>query len=632
MQTLQASQSVITSVIDQDPRSSTSAQVIKLRKGPTLAQRIQIAVSTIERLIDEGHAIVMTLSAGKDSTCTTLLCLEAIRRSVERGVIQASHYVSSSSTAVENPEIEEMLLTAHEDIARWTERFELPVDVRLVHPNDASKFVVSVIGRGTLPRFVENGSKRSCATDWKVKPQQRLAKSISERVQATGFKEAVTVLGSRLDESIKRNASMSKRGDDAQRPSRDLTGYLTLSLIADWTEGDVWDFLAMFLDGQRAPFPAYAQGETVRRMLDIYRDGNEGTCGMYMADGKKAPCGSRFGCWCCTITGDRDRSMDSMLNADAKYSYLRGLNAYRNFLVATQWDMSRRELIGRSVSAAGYIPVRPDVYNMAMRVQLLKYALTLDELEVERAEQMEADVASGRLPKTPENIRMSYPQFQIVSNTDIVLIDLMWSLHHYADSAFPAMQIWYQVKTLGRRYAIPAIEKVTKMSGIPALRWFQVGAFDRQVPTDGLRDYQAEMWNPYRHPDRLITHREVKGKRVVWYEEAETLSVNAMEAVLFCITYCTTSMAMETQNNGPLDSARFWLNEGIVRLPVGMIGRYQHMAKRAQYFAQLAQRLNVTSAQLDAYLVKKSISDDAHAELLGTVKNPSDDQMSLFEL
>ncbi|ABE46913.1 phosphoadenosine phosphosulfate reductase family protein [Polaromonas sp. JS666] len=632
MQTLQAHEAAVTATFEQEEFPGHSAQVIALRKGPTLAQRIEIAVSTIERLIDDGHAIVSTLSAGKDSTATTLLCLEAIRRSVERGANQATHYVSSSSTGVENPEIEDMLLTAHEDIARWTERNKLPVDVCLVHPNDASKFVVSVIGRGTLPRFVENGSKRTCATDWKVKPQQRLAKAISNQVSAAGFKETVTVLGSRLDESTARNASMTKRGDQAQKPTRNPSGFLTLSVIADWTEGDVWEFLIMFLDGQLAPFPAYAQGDTVRRMLDLYRDGNEGICGMFMADGKKAPCGSRFGCWTCTITGDRDKSMDSMLNSDEKYSYLRGLNAFRNFLIATQWDMERRELVGRTISSAGYVPVRPDVYNMAMRTDLLNYALTLDELEVERAEQMEADVASGRLPKTPENIRMSNPQFQIVSDSDIVLIDFFWSLHHGAYSAFPAMQAWYQVKTLGRRYAIPAVERVQKKAGIPVVRWYQVGAFDRDVPTDGLRDYKAEMWNPYRHLDRLITHREVNGKRVVWHEDAETLSVDATEAVLFGITYCTTTMPMETQFNSPLESARYWLNEGIVRLPVGMVGRYQHMAKRAQYFTHLAERLNLTPAELDEYLARESISDASHAEILGSVPKDLENQFSLFEL
>jgi hypothetical protein len=44
---------------------------------------------------------------------------------------------------------------------------------------------------------------------------------------------------------------------------------------------------------------------------------------------------------------------------------------------------------------------------------------------------------------------------------------------------------------------------------------------------------------------------------------------------------------LKTQNHDAMDSARFWLSEGFVRLPVGMAQRYQEMAKRGQYFSQL---------------------------------------------
>lgn len=605
---------------------------VSFRNSISLEGRIEAAIQTIMDLVEKGHSIVSTLSSGKDSTTTTLLCLEAIRRMSILGCRQATHYISSSSTSVENPEIEAMLLTAHEDISRWVATHALPVQVRLVEPSSASKFVVNIIGRGTLPRFVENGTKRTCSQDWKVKPQQRLAKQIMDEVMSEGFRETITVLGTRLDESVVRGASMARRGDQAQKPNRNDAGFLTLSLIADWSESDVWEFLVMFLDGQDAPFDGYAQGDTIRRMLDLYRDGNEGTCGMFLGDGKKAPCGSRFGCWTCTITGDRDKSMESMLANDSKYEYMVGLSKFRNFLVATQWDMKRRELVGRSVSEAGYIPVRPDVYNLQMRKQMLGYMLTLDELERERAEQVDADLATGKLPRTADNLRMAEPQFEIVRETDIALIDFYWSMHHYASSAFPALRMWYEVKTLGRRYSIPSLSKAEKGKGIAEKKWFPVGAFDKAVPVDGLRDYKAEMWNPYLHPERLITHREVHGKRVVWFEDADTLEVNAMEAMLFIDTYCSSSMPIETQCHDAMDSARFWLNEGIIKIPKGMIGRYQQMAKRGQYFAHLAMSMNITSEELDAHLESISIDDTAHSLLLGEIvpDTGNENQGSLF--
>jgi hypothetical protein len=69
---------------------------------------------------------------------------------------------------------------------------------------------------------------------------------------------------------------------------------------------------------------------------------------------------------------------------------------------------------------------------------------------------------------------------------------------------------------------------------------------------------------------------------------------------------------LETQHRDAIESARFWLNQGIVKLPAGMAQRYQDMAKRGQYFSRLAQRLNLTPTELDAHLVANSISDSEH--------------------
>lgn len=50
------------------------------------------------------------------------------------------------------------------------------------------------------------------------------------------------------------------------------------------------------------------------------------------------------------------------------------------------------------------------------------------------------------------------------------------------------------------------------------------------------------------------------------------------------------------------------------------------MAKRGQYFARLAQRLNLTPAELDAHLIENAMDDDEHRALLGHDRA----QLSLF--
>jgi len=597
-------------------------QSIPITLVTPLSALITEAVSTIRRLVERQHCLVITLSGGKDSSTTALLCLEAIRQVSRAGLPQARHFVSSSSTGVENPEIENNLLRIHDDIAAWVATEGLLVDVRTVAPSLAAKFVASTIGRGTLPRFVENGAKRACSYSWKALPQERLAKQLRDESLAGGYRETVTILGTRLDESQARRAAMRRRGDQANEPVRNDSGFLTLSPIAAWTEAQVWEFLASFMSDANGQFPSFASAGCIPRMLDLYRSANEGTCGMFMDDGRKAPCGSRFGCWQCTITGERDKSMESMLAADPRFGYMQGLNDFRNFLIATQWDMSKRERTERTISAVGYVSVQPDVYNLRMRRDLFRYLLTLDELERERAEGVDGALVTGELPSTPENERMRYPQFEIVSIEDAVLVDFYWSMNHSAGHAFPALSDWYDIKVLGRRYPIPKVAATARVS-IPQKRWFKVGAFDHDAPADGLRDYLAEQWNPYLHPERPLAWREVGGERVAWFEEGEGLEVDAAAAAAVLDTYCTTPMAIEAGGHHAMESARFWLNEEVVKLPSGMAARYQHMAKRGQYFCHLMQRLNITPAQLDDHLLRCSISEEDHNKLLAAHERAS---------
>jgi DNA sulfur modification protein DndC len=67
------------------------------------------------------------------------------------------------------------------------------------------------------------------------------------------------------------------------------------------------------------------------------------------------------------------------------------------------------------------------------------------------------------------------------------------------------------------------------------------------------------------------------------------------------------------QSHVAMELARFWLDEAILRLPRHMPRRY-HKVTRGQYCGRFAERLNVTPAELDRYLVRNAISDDAHRD------------------
>lgn len=593
------------------------------QEAPDVTTSIQEqGILTLLGLIRRRHSLHLRFSGGKDSTSCAVLFVEAVRRAVAEG-INTTHHISSSSTDIENPAVEMHLLSVQDELREHFAEHALPIEVHLTHPSLASSFMVTTIGRGTLPRFPENSATRQCAADWKVSPAQRLAVELQNRaIEQTG-REIVTVIGTRLDESRVRKARMERRGESSAEPVRGAGGELIISIIAEWTLNDVWDTLQMLLEPESSPYPSAISQESVHRLFAIYQDSNDGVCGVVLGDGgNRAACGARTGCAWCTVTGDKDKSMESMLALD-KYAFMRPLNDFRSLLMATQFDMDTRELLGRTLSPAGYLQIRPDVYSYEFRRAMLRYLLTMDANERDRAEQVEAAIATGRLPDTKENRMMASPTFELVGLSHLALIDFHWSNHYAAAYAFPALELWYDINVLGRRYAVPQQQKAPKLA-IPTTRWLRVGNYDHAAPSEGLRDKDGEMWNRYLHPERIFNHREVNGKRTVWFDEADQLSVDGVDACAF-ITCTYPEMAIECRNLPASESAAFWLNQGIIKLPTGQAHRYQEIALRNRYVANLAARFDLAPDELNAYFMENSISNAEHQKLL-----PPDPQSDLF--
>ena len=114
------------------------------------------------------------------------------------------------------------------------------------------------------------------------------------------------------------------------------------------------------------------------------------------------------------------------------------------------------------------------------------------------------------------------------------------------------------------------------------------------------------MWNPYLHPDRIFNYREVEGKRTTWFDETDQLSVDPEKACAF-ITCIYPTMMVESRHYSAADSATFWLNEEIVTLPAGHAHRYQEIALRNRYFANLAERFDLaTPEEMNAYPISRS--------------------------
>ncbi|MGF6298074.1 phosphoadenosine phosphosulfate reductase family protein [Paraburkholderia sp. WC7.3d] len=591
---------------------------------------METAIASMQSYIEQGYVLAAGVSGGKDSTCAMVLMLEAVRRA-RHAPPGVRHYITSSDTTIENPSAANFLHAMLDEVALFVEDSGLPVEIHVTQPSLASQFVVSTIGRGTLVRTPENGVRdgkrmRACADSWKVQPQGRLRARLEKEASSARVKEVISVVGTRLDESAVRRAAMTERNEQADVATRQASGSLSLSPLKDWTSDDVWTMLGCMVDPGSLRFSSPLAPATIAKLSDIYRAGNGGVCGVIAGEsGARAACGSRFGCALCGVTGARDKSMEFMVQ-EPEHAHLKPLNEFRNYLLAIQWDLSRRELVGCTISDAGYARIQPDTYGLWERVRMLRMLLSIDANERDRAEAHAGDLASGRIDDTEDKRMLCDPQFEFVTPQQLVAIDFFLSMHHYAPHAFPALTAWHDVNVLGRRYAVPHVEPKPKAE-IVLHGWYPVDRYDREAPTVGLRDVDAEQWNRYRHPERAGWYaRTSAGEQTLYFEEASQFEVDAEAAYEFVTCTYDTAFMLRTQHHDAMESARFWLNEGIVKLPVGMAQRYQEMAKRGQYFGRLAQRLNLTPDELDMHLIANSVSDAQHAAML----KPAAPQFDLF--
>lgn len=580
-----------------------------------IVEKAEVAIRRIGEIIDAGYTLSGAISFGKDSSVILVLMLEAIKRRIDAGIQVPTCYVSHSNTLVENPAMDTYTEAMLVELEAYTQRHGLPVEVVKVTPSITSSFAYSTIGRGKLPVFA--GASRACSIDWKLRPQQKALKQILATLQNPG--DLVTLLGTRFSESATRGNNMRGRGENATDLVPTEGGGYTCSVIAEWEVTDVWELL-MACEGRRnGPYRTYV--EDFSWCLELYKDANEGLCAIITGDGgNRASCGSRHGCWNCTSTGDRDKSMEAMIDsAPEKHGHLDGVNKLRNFLIQTRWDMSRREILGRKVSEAGHFGVGPTNYSADMRRELLRYLLTLDVLEEERAEAHDAAMFRGDITDGGLEMIQSLRgiTFQHITPKQLIAIDFAWSLSHGFDHAFPALREWYEIRVLGKRYPIPPLEAVQK-SGVPAMCWYPIPEGEGPAYEEGLQDAFIAAANreqyPSRPPMRTIRDRyQGKPRQVVYYEEADEMEIDAAEATLFVEAF-DEERYLVSQSFPAWDSAKIYLNHGLIKLGRGKAADYDELARRAQYWSRVQRRLG--GDDLGEYLMANAITDAEHKRLL----------------
>ncbi len=256
-----------------------------------------------------GQPIVVAYSGGKDSTFLLhhVLVLLSQMRSNPLVVVYAD-------TLVENPLIHQHALEFLEKVKAYCEEVGIDVRILIAQPEIRNSFWVNVIGKGypmPSPWF------RWCQEKLKIKPVKKALE---------GFSEGILLVAVRTQESRARQRSLKRRLNGMELEKNHLRVFAP---IFDFTEEDIWEFLSKNL----SPW-----GEDYSKVISLYKSAR-GECPLIPEKGNgKSGCGSRFGCWVCTVVKE-----DKTLKNQAQESeVLKRLHEFRNWLLDFSLDPKSR--------------------------------------------------------------------------------------------------------------------------------------------------------------------------------------------------------------------------------------------------------------------------------------------------
>ena len=276
-----------------------------------MENRVAILRKRLKELFSQfcGQPVVVAYSGGKDSTFLlhhVLVLLEEMR-SNPLAVVYAD-------TLVDNPLIHQHVLEFLEKVKEYCEYTGIDARILIAKPELNNTFWVSVIGKGyPVPRpwF------RWCQEKLKLKPVKKVLE---------GFQEGILLVAVRTQESRARQRSLSHRLNGMELEKNHLRVFAP---IFDFSEEDIWEFLTQ----NRSPW-----GEDYSQVINLYKTAR-GECPLIPEKGSgKSGCGSRFGCWVCTVVKD-DKTLKNQAQGN---EVLKSLYEFRNWMAEFSFDPQNR--------------------------------------------------------------------------------------------------------------------------------------------------------------------------------------------------------------------------------------------------------------------------------------------------
>ena len=512
------------------------------------------ALRRIKSVMRAGYSCVGAISTGKDSSALANLLLQAARDFQRDGEPYAPIYITHSQTGVENPEVSKLAYGELEKIRAYAALHSLDVTVHVAEPALSDTFPVAIIGGRRLPSYATTNSE--CSISWKVEPQRRLIAVAKKAAVRSGkaWAGSVVMTGVRSDESDARSAKVIRRGETAEGLWTNEAGDLRASPILCWTTDDVWTYLAHCNAGIIDSYSDFAD------TMELYRQAGAESCVIVadmMTSSARTKCGARTGCWSC-LRVQRDRSMEHMIASEPRNAYLKPLSRLRAYLQSTQYEWSKRQFVGRSISRDGFIEIGADTFSPHELRDLFVYTLTAERL-------------SG---------------VQIMSLKQIIAIDARWSMYGLWPP-FYALKLWSEVQEGGWKQA-PEIEPVPK-TDVPKIGKIHVGSTWYEATglnsVTGLRDIGMELF----HESCGVAIKALpNGALVANYEEGDRFDVDAEGAADFlgvlADDYIERYCHME--NVDWTEGYRTYLRMGIITVAKGQSRSTDEILRRTQWRQQ----------------------------------------------
>lgn len=278
-------------------------------------------------------------SGGKDSTAAVQLVWMALSQ-LPYNKRKKQVYIMNTDTLVESPIVSKWVSTSLDYMKKESKANNLPFIPVQLTPEYNNTFWVNLIGRGyPFPRM----KYRWCTDRLKIQP---VNKFIKEKIAEHG--EVILVLGTRKQESARRNRTMTKlekkRVRELLSPNPTLANELVFSPMEDWSDDDVWSFLLQY----KNPW-----GYSNMDLMTMYRGATADNECPLQVDKSTASCGkSRFGCWVCTMV-DKDKSMEAMIANDQEKEWMTALLDFRNEFGNEEGDRERRSFRRKNGSIQG---------------------------------------------------------------------------------------------------------------------------------------------------------------------------------------------------------------------------------------------------------------------------------------